>query len=82
MSGHSGGFGDSGGGGWSSRAQSSRGWGSMGSSGFSGGRFGGGGADGAAADFEVVVEVGASARRKYHMFWRIGYVSPDSESQT
>ena len=43
MNGHSGGFGDSGGGGWSSRADSSRGWGSMRSSGFSGGRFGGGG---------------------------------------
>ena len=41
MSGHSGGFGDSGG--WSSRAESSRGWGSMSSSGFGGGRFGGGG---------------------------------------
>jgi uncharacterized membrane protein YgcG len=46
MSGHSGGFGDSGGGGWSSRAESSRGWGSMGSSGFGGGRFGGGGGRG------------------------------------
>jgi uncharacterized protein DUF3300 len=43
MSGHTGGFGDSGGGGWSSRAQSGRGWGSMDSSGFGGGRFGGGG---------------------------------------
>jgi hypothetical protein len=43
MSGHTGGFGDSGGGGWSSRAASNRGWGSMRSSGFSGGRFGGGG---------------------------------------
>lgn len=42
MSGHSGGYGDSGGGGWSSRADSNRGWGSMSSSGFSGGRFGGG----------------------------------------
>jgi len=38
--------------------------------------------DGAAADFEVAAEVGASARRKYHMFWRIGYVPPGSESQT
>ena len=43
MSGHSGGFGDSGGGGWSSRAESSRGWGSRGSSGFGGGGFRGGG---------------------------------------
>jgi hypothetical protein len=41
MSGHSGWNGS--GGGWSSRAESSRGWGSMRSSGFSGGRFGGGG---------------------------------------
>jgi hypothetical protein len=41
MSGHSGGFGDSGG--WSSRAESNRGWGSMRSSGFGGGRFGSGG---------------------------------------
>jgi len=41
LSGHSGGFGNSGG--WSSRAESHRGWGSMRSSGFSGGRFGGGG---------------------------------------
>ena len=41
LSGHSGGFGDSGG--WASRADSSRGWGSMHSSGFGGGRFGGGG---------------------------------------
>lgn len=41
LSGHSGGFGESGG--WSSRAESNRGWGSMKSSGFSGGRFGGGG---------------------------------------
>jgi hypothetical protein len=41
MSGHTGGFGDSGG--WSSRAESNRGWGSMRASGFSGGRFGGGG---------------------------------------
>jgi Protein of unknown function (DUF3300) len=42
MNGHFGGFGDSGGGGWSSRAESNRGWGSMRSSGFGGGRFGGG----------------------------------------
>ena len=35
-------------------------------------------AGGAAADFEVVAEVGAR-RRKYHMFWRIGYVLPSSE---
>ncbi len=34
---HSGGFGDSGGGGWSSRAQSGRGWGSAGGGGFRGG---------------------------------------------
>jgi hypothetical protein len=40
VKGNSGGLG---GGGWSSRADSSRGWGSMRSSGFSGGRFGGGG---------------------------------------
>ena len=46
MSGHSGGYGDSGGGGWSSRAESNRGWGSMKSSGYSGGRFGGGGSGG------------------------------------
>ena len=39
-------------------------------------------ADGAAADFEVAVEVGVSAPRKYHMFWRIGYVPPGSESQS
>ncbi|MFZ3214754.1 MAG: DUF3300 domain-containing protein [Candidatus Acidiferrales bacterium] len=43
MSGHSGGFGDSGGGGWSSRADSSRGWGSAGGGGFRGGGFRGGG---------------------------------------
>ena len=43
MSGHSGGLGDSSGGGWSSRADSNRGWGSMSSSGWGGGRFGGGG---------------------------------------
>lgn len=44
MSGHSDGWGNSGG--WSSRAESSRGWGSMRSSGFSGGRWGGGGSGG------------------------------------
>jgi hypothetical protein len=38
--------------------------------------------DGAAADFEVVAEVGASARRNYYRFWRIEYVPPSSESQT
>ena len=53
MSGHFGGFGDSGG--WASRADSGRGWGSMDRSGFSGGRFGGGGFGG--GGFRGVAEV-------------------------
>ena len=56
MSGHSVGSG----GGWSSRAESSRGWGSMRSSGFGGGRFGGGGGDLVAAGLVAEVVVDAS----------------------